>query len=241
MLPAPFLKPFFHLGIVLTATAVIGLLAGGRMQQRGKWLPEIPNDIAAWTAVNVPLDSTTVKILGDPKTRGRQYKNRFGENIDAQVIAAESFDAYHEPAICTSGYGFTLTAQLYPEVFGKGNTARAMVLKHEDTGVRVLMLYWVQYEDGHTEGVSEQPAYADIGQRINIGWQTITNGQQSVLVRVYTRIAPTDTNGAQARRNLFEISRGLYEGIKKDGAAWKQRGGTSQQTAASGKAYHHVG
>ena len=230
------LKPFIHLGAVLSVTAIIGLLSGARMQQRGQWLPEVPNEIAAWTATDVPLESATVKTLGEPQSLGRQYKNPFDETIDAHVISAKTFDSYHEPAMCMSGYGFTLTAQIFPEVFGNEKQARAMVLKHEDSGVRILMLFWVQYEDGSTTGMGDLPAYADMSQRLKVGVNTVTNGKQAVIVRVYTRIAPGDTSGAQARRNLYEVSRGLYEGINKDSKVWRDRSTKLAHDAKEGEA-----
>ncbi|MBC7805450.1 MAG: exosortase-associated EpsI family protein [Akkermansiaceae bacterium] len=217
------LKPFIHLGAILTVMAVTGIVTGTRMQQRGQWLPEVPNEIGPWRAIDVPLESTTVKLLGAPKTLGRQYKNPFDEPVDVHVISGESFDAYHEPAMCMSGYGFTLTAQIFPRVFEKDNSARAMVLKHEDSGVRILMLFWVQYEDGSTSGIGDMHAYGDISQRMNVGWNTVMNGKQCVIVRAYTRIAPGDGSGAQARRNLYEVSRGMYKGIKNDGSIWRDR------------------
>ncbi|MBC8135354.1 MAG: exosortase-associated EpsI family protein [Fibrella sp.] len=225
------LKPFIRLGAIFTAMAVMGIITGTRMQQRGQWLPEVPNEIGPWRAIDVPLESTTVKLLGEPKTLGRQYKNPFDEPVDVHIISGESFDAYHEPAMCMSGYGFTLTAQLFPKVFDKDNTARAMVLKHEDSGVRVLMLFWVQYEDGTTSGIGDMHAYADISQRMKVGWNTVMNGKQCVIVRAYTRIAPGDTTGAQARRNLYEVSRGMYQGIKGDGSIWRNRSSKLAQAA----------
>jgi len=231
MISHPLLKPFVHLCVILSITAMIGIVSGTRMQKRGQWLPEVPNEKGSWTGVDVPLESMTVKTLGNPKTLGRQYIDPFEETVDAHVIAAESFDSYHEPAMCMSGYGYTLTAQLFPDVFGGGNRARAMVLKHEDSGIRVLMLYWVQFEDGTTTGIGNLHATADLSQRLMTGWNTVTNGKQCVIVRVYTRVPPGDTNGAQARRNLYEVSRGLYEGIKKDGALWRSRHKDSQQAS----------
>ena len=219
----PNLRPYLHMAIVLALTATIGLFSGNRMGQRGQWLPEVPTEIGVWTGVDVPLESATVETLGNPQTLGRQYKNPFDEKVDVHVVSTETFEAYHEPAMCMSGYGFTLTAQLFPEVFGKGNAARAMVLKHEASGVRVLMLYWVQYEDGTTTGMGDTPGYADMSRRLQVGLNTVAIGKQAVIVRVYTNIMPSDTSGAQARRNLYEVSRGLYQGIKNDGRIWRQR------------------
>jgi len=217
------LRPFTHMAVLLAITAAVGLFSGIRMSQRGQWLPEVPTEIGAWTGVDVPLESATVKTLGDPKTLGRQYKNPFDETVDAHVVSTETFEAYHEPAMCTSGYGFTQTAQLFTPAFGKNNEARAMVLKHEATGIRILMLYWVQYEDGTTTGMGDTPAFDSPARRFQVGLNTVGSGKQAVIVRVYTRIAPGDVTGAQARRNLYEVSRGLYEGIKKDGKVWRQR------------------
>ncbi len=232
------LRPFTHMAVLLAVTATIGLFSGVRMSQRGQWLPDVPIEIGSWTGVDVPLESATVESLGSPKTLGRQYKNPFDETVDAHVISAETFDSYHEPAMCSSGYGFTQTAQLFTGVFGKTNEARAMVLKHEATGIRILMLYWVQYEDGTTSGMGDTPAFDSPARRFKIGLNTVGSGKQVVIARVYTRISPGDATGAQARRNLYEVSRGLYEGIKKDGKIWRQRDKrlATEEGSASGNA-----
>jgi len=203
-------------------TAFLGAFIGIRQQQRGQWLPEIPGQIGEWTPIDVPLDSTTLQFLSNPKTLGRQYKNLFGEMVDTRVISTESFDAFHEPVICMSGYGYTITAQRFIDLFGPGKPAHAIVLKSEDSGMRILMLYWVQYEDGRTTGAGDLHTYADPLQRFLTGWQTVTDGKQSVVVRAYTMVPPTSENSAQARRNLFFVARGLYEQIRQDGTHWRQ-------------------
>lgn len=223
MITRPTLFPFLHIGAVVALTATAGLFASLRMAHRGQWLPRVPNEIGTWTATDVPLETSTATALGNPPALGRQYQNTFDEKVDAQVIAVASFDAFHEPAMCISGYGFTMTGQIFVEPFGPGSTARAMVLKHEDSGTRILMLYWVQYQDGKTTGWGDMRAYNDISQRTRAGWETVTGGKQCVIVRTYTRV-PLDTNADQARRNLYTVSRGLYESIKNDGKMWHGQG-----------------
>ena len=173
------LRPYYHMAIVLTITALLGVFSATRLSQRGQWLPEVPSEIGTWTGVDIPLESARVGELGNPQTLGRVYANPFDEKVTAEVIATQTFDAYTEPNMSKSGYGFTLTAQLFPEVFGKGNAARAMVLKHEESGVRVLMLYWVQYEDGTTSGMGSTSGYADMGRRFQTGVGTVASGQAS--------------------------------------------------------------
>ncbi|HVK05966.1 MAG TPA: exosortase-associated EpsI family protein [Armatimonadaceae bacterium] len=231
-MPAPHptvFSSFVRLGALLTVTAFLGIFVGCRLEKRGLWLPEVPTEIGAWTAVDVPLEERTVATLGYPKTLGRQYVNPFDEKVDAHVIAAASFDAYHEPGMCMAGYGFSLTAETFPQVFGAGNKARAMVLKHDETGIRVLMLYWVQYEDGSTTGRGNLRAYGDLMPRLTTGFKAAASGKQSVIVRIYTFVNPNDPNIEQARRNIYGVARGLHKGIEEDGKQWRGRAAEQRQ------------
>jgi hypothetical protein len=214
---------FVRLGTLLTVTALLGLFIGARLERRGEWLPVVPDQIGAWEAVDTPLEEMTVKTLGNPKTLGREYRNPFDERIQAHIIATASFDAYHEPAICMAGYGYSLTAETFLPLFGPQNFARAMILKNDTSEQRVLMLYWIQYEDGTTSGRGNLRTYNDLVPRLKTGLTTTTTGKQSVIVRVYIPINPLDPNGRQARRSLWEVSRGLYDGVKKDGGVWRTR------------------
>jgi len=225
------LQPFMRLGILIVITALFGLFIGARLELRGQWLPQAPNQIGAWEATDTPLDDTTVKILGNPKTLGRQYHNPFEEQVQVHVIATASFDAYHEPPVCMAGYGYSLTAETFIPMFGPKNYVRAMILKSDSSGQRVMMLYWIQNEDGTTSGRGNLRNYSDLAPRLKTGVSTATTGQQSVIVRIYTTVNPLDNNGRQARRNLWEVSRGLYEGIKKDGATWRSRPAPSTKGA----------
>lgn len=224
---------FTQLGAFFAVTALLGLFIGYRMERRGEWLPRVPDQINAWEAVDTPLDGSTVRTLGGPKTLGREYHNPFDERVVAHVIATASFDAYHEPEWCMTGYGNTLTAETFLPMFGPKNMVRAMVFKSDSGGQRILMLYWVQSEDGSTTGRGNLRTYNDVMPRLKTGFSSAATGKQSVIVRMYTMISPLDMNGQQARRNLWEVARGLYDGIKKDGASWRQRGGDAAGTAAA--------
>ncbi len=223
-------SPFRPLIITLAITTVLALFIGTRLGRQGQWLPPIPNDIArgAWTATDVPLDTKTLTELGTPKVHGRRYTNPFGENIDAHVIAAASIESYHEPAFCMAGYGYTQTAQkiLYP--FGPGKKVRAIILRRNTTGQRILLYFWVQDQKGATSTQGSFRAYQDYVPRLNLGFKVAVDGDQSCIIRAYTQIHPADPNGRQARRNLDSIAQALHEALKKGS---KFSGKTSEEAS----------
>mgnify|MGYP000990000396 CR=1 FL=1 len=223
---------FRRLAALLVVTALLGLFIGFRLERQGQWLPRVPDQIGAWTAVERPLEDRTAKALGSPRSLGRQYVNLLDDRIETHVIAAESFDAFREPAMCMPGQGFSLTAEMFPDVFGPGKQARAMVLKHDESGTRVLMLFWVQYEDGSTTGLGPlRASAADLMPRLTTGFRAATSGKQAVIVRAYTFVSPTDPKAILARRGLYEVAQGLFKEIEKDGKAW--RPGTTKATTGS--------
>jgi hypothetical protein len=168
-----------------------------------------------WTATDVPLDAKTLSELGTPKVHGRRYTNPFGEHIDSHVIAAASIESYHEPAFCMAGYGFTQTAQkiLYP--FGSGKPVRAIILRRNTTGERILLYFWVQDQKGATSTQGSFRAYQDYVPRLNLGFKVAVDGDQSCIIRAYTQIHPADPNGRQARRNMNSVAQALYQALKK--------------------------
>jgi hypothetical protein len=177
----------------------------------------VPNDIArgAWTATDVPLDAKTLTELGTPKVHGRRYTNPFGEHVDAHVIAAASIESYHEPAFCMAGYGYTQTAQriLYP--FGPGKPVRAIVLRNNTSGQRILLYFWVQDQKGATSTQGSFRAYQDYAPRLNLGVRVAVEGDQSCIIRAYTQVHLADPDGRQARRNMNTVSQALYQALKK--------------------------
>ena len=208
----------YRLGFVLSLTAALVLFIGYRFSQRGKWLPEPPTQIDGWTAIDMPLSQNAVELLGGAPTKGRRYTNTFNEKVEAHAIATASFDAYQEPSLLQPGSGFSLTAEKRIPLFGKDRYVQAMILKSNNDGQRVLMYYWLQYRDGQTNTRGTLRDYRDVFPRLTVGFHSLTDGQQSCILRAYTQIHPADTLGVQARRNLNEVARGLYESFRQKGS-----------------------
>ena len=211
------LAPLRRLGIVLAVTALIMVFVGIRLSNRGQWLPNAPDQIGAWTASDMPMSPAALQLLGSPPAYGRRYTNPFSERVEAHIIATASFDAYHEPAICMSGYGFNLTAEKQLPLFGKDKNVRAMILKNETDGQRILMYYWIQYKDGTTSTRGNLRDFRDVFPRLTVGLTTTISGTQNCIVRVYTQVHPADVQGVQARRNMNEVCRALYAELKRKG------------------------
>jgi hypothetical protein len=198
----------------MSVTAALILLSGYRLQQQGKWLPPLPDDYnSTWSAYEVPLSQASLAKLGYPKAAGRYFVNPFGERVDTHIIATRSLDSYTEPAMLLTGYGFGTTAEKLIPLFGKDRLVRALILRNEASGTRILMYYWVQYKGGSTETRVTQHTYKDVFPKLRIGLEAIIRGEQNCIVRVYTQVHPADHKGVQARRNLNAISRALYESM----------------------------
>ncbi len=215
---------FIRVGFILLLTALPGLFVSARLAQQGKWVPNIPNTAAGvWTATDVPLSEATLNMMGRPPALGRQYQNSFDESVEANIIATRTFDAYTEPLVAQSGYGYSITAETRLPIFGTGvGPVRAVVLKGDNAGDRVLMFFWVQDEKGNVTGEGGLRSNKDVVPRLITGLNVTRSGRQSCIVRAFSRVSPADQYGAQARRNIIEVCRSLYEDLKKDGAAWSE-------------------
>jgi hypothetical protein len=216
-MPALRRRAFQTMSIVFAITAVLVLFVSFRLSQRGQWLPEMPRDFAEWNAADMPLTRSALQLLGFPPSRGGRYQNLFGEKVEAHIISTATFDAYTEPKLVMAGYGYALTAEKRLPLFDKDGGVRALVLRNETTGVRLLMYYWIQYTDGKTITRGSLRSYADIFPRFRLGVNAVTDPKQSVIVRVYTQIHPADTQGLQARRNMNTIAREIHAQLKKQG------------------------
>ena len=209
--------PFRLVSALFAVTAALTIFIGIRADHQGQWLPSVPDSIdQIWTAIDMPIDHLTLARLGHPRALGRQYGNLFQEHVGVNVIAAASIDAFHEPTICMAGYGYSLTAQKYIPLFGPDKPIRAMILRSDTTGQRILLYYWVQDQFGKTTTQSSFRAYQEYGYRLRHGLNATINGRQSCIVRVYTAIRPADLLGRQARRNLDTVSHALYEALRRD-------------------------
>ena len=201
-----------RLAAILLPTALLALFTTYRMGRAGEWLPPLPFNIreGAWSGRDAPLCEGTLAMLGHPKAAGRIYVNPFGEWVSVSVIAADSFDAYHEPTVCSTGYGFYLKAETRPTMAGPGTTVRAMLLRNQDTGQRLILYYWLQNADGTTDTEKRMGNYRDIAARLRTGYGAIVQGQRTVLVRIFSPVPPEDVSGLTTSRNLWQVSLRLY-------------------------------
>ena len=203
-----------RLAAIIFVTACVGLFTTYRFERAGQWLPEVPARVGeAWTAYDTPLPDETLKILGNPKALGREYRSPFGEVVGVSVIAAGSFDTYHDPTVCNTGSGSVLTAQKVRPIDGPDSPdLRAMVFRRGDA--RIVLHYWIQNRDATTATEARMGTYRDLRARLQTGLGALIKGNQSCLVRVYTVVPPDDERGAQTRRNLDEVSRAVYHALR---------------------------
>lgn len=204
----------------LALVALAGTVATYRFRYAGLWLPPLPDNVGNWKATDTPLSQGTLDILGDPMAHGHEYSNPFNETVYSSVVCAGPFENYHDPTVCVVGSGFTLTAKK-TVAMGEGDwKVRAMVFKQNGAadGVRLMMYYWTQTRRNHTSTAAQMGNFRDIGARLQTGYAAVVQGEQNVIVRIYTEIHPDDTGGAQAQRNLDEICRATYRMLAADGA-----------------------
>jgi hypothetical protein len=218
-------RSFKLLTTIFAVTAVLIMAVAFRLGQRGQWLPEMPGDLAAWSAAEMPLARSALQILGFPPSRGRRYNNLFNERVEAHLISTATFDAYTEPKMVMAGYGYALTAEKRIPLFDKDGSVRALILRNDSDGTRILMYYWIQYTDGSTVTRGSLRSYADVFPRFRLGMNAVFDPKQSVIVRVYTQVHPADTGGLQARRNMDEIAKAIHAELIKQAKEGKK--GTS--------------
>ena len=215
--------PLLRIGAIIAATALFGAYAKAEFTHAGMWLPSVPDHIGIWDATDTPLPEDTLQQLGSPQALGREYNNAFNEPVRVSVISAGNFEAYHDPTVCITGGGFTLTAKRVFPIDGPGSgLVRAMVFKRTDPQygvVRIVMYYWQQNRDGTTATDAVMGNYRDVLSRFRTGFGAVVQRHQTVLVRVYAPMGPEDRDGIQTQRNVEEISRAVYRAMKKSGAA----------------------
>ena len=105
---------------MVALTTCAGWFSTSRIQHAGDWLPDIPAKIGAWDAVDTPLPPETLRTLGGATGLGREYNTPFNEPVRVSLIAANSFEAYHDPTVCVTGGGFTLTSKRNFPIDGPG-------------------------------------------------------------------------------------------------------------------------
>ncbi len=220
--------PFLKLVVLFGLLAVLMLFSAYRLSSRGRWLPTAPAQIArVWSATEVSLSSDATNQIGHVPTNSYRYTNLFGERVDAHLISTPSFDAYHDPTLLFSPFGYGISAEKVLPLFGPNTQVRAIVLRDDSTRTRALMYYWIQTKSGVvTPGIALSD-YQDAFTRLKLGVSSVSTGEQNCIVRVFTSVHDQDKNGAQARRNLDEVSRTIYQSLKQQAS-----GGVSADNAA---------
>ena len=201
----------YRLAALLAATGVLGIVITLRFARAGDWLPPLPGRLAAWQSRESHLSPQSLAILGNPRWDARLYRNALGEEVAVCFVAAGSFDAYHDPTVCLTGYGFNLSAERHlpmdPARPEDGRRVRAMVFRQaREPRTAIVMYYWLQNRDGTTDTANRMGTYRDLWARMRTGWGAVARGQQTVIVRVLAVVPSGDPTGAQSRRNVRRIA-----------------------------------
>ena len=163
-------------------TTLLALFMNFRLSHAGDWLPELPDQIAegGWRSYNEPIPNTVLELLGNPRGSGRTYINPYGEWASVSVITAASFEAFHDPTICSVGQGYFLKAEARPLLGDfKGTAARVMLMRNPDRNLQALEYYWLQNDDGSTETAKRMGNYKDILARTQTGLDSVIWGTQN--------------------------------------------------------------
>ncbi len=204
----------------LAIIAFAGTFATYRFRNAGLWLPPLPDNIGNWKAVDTPVSKDTLALLGFPLACGHEYQNQFSEVVYSSAVCAGPFENYHDPTVCVASNGFQLTAKkTLPMEIGKWKV-RAMIFKKSTPrgDMRIMMYYWTQTRRGNTATEARMGNFRDMGARLQTGYSSVVQGEQNVIMRIYTVIPPDDTEGKQSQRNLNEICTATYKLLLEDGA-----------------------
>lgn len=211
---------------LLAVTGLLGLWVMWRFQVAGSWLPTLPDRVGDWTGEETPLPEHALRLLGGPKATARVYTNPLGERVAVNLVAAGSFDAYHDPTICYPGLGYNQTAERIvaaePPGEGDGREFRVMVFRSAARRDAVVMFYWLQRRDGTTSTDMRGGATGDFPGRLRTGISTALFGRQTVIVRVLTISPPHEKTGGQAVRNVREVSEAVLAHVTSDAERGRQ-------------------
>ncbi|MDX1933063.1 MAG: hypothetical protein SFU56_10700 [Capsulimonadales bacterium] len=208
---------FVGLTVVFGVTAILLFVIGIRLQQRGRWLPELPTEIGSWIGARKDVPRIALEALGNPLSRGVEFSNVFEERVQAQVFATSDFESYLDPKVFMARYRYGLTAQREIPLFGKDGGVRGLVFRGVEGNDRVLMYYWVQYRDGRTSATESLTQKEDLLTRVRLGAEATLRGTENCVVRVWVSILPNDRNGVQSRRNMDEVCRAIHDSLKEQG------------------------
>ena len=208
-----------RLSVLISITAVLTVLIAIQLSRQRVWLPTMPLSLGAWNASEVPLDRVTLAALGEAHAQGYRFTNPFGERVEVQIVATDTYAAYHDPPVCQPVFGNVKTAFKTMYVLGPAHPVQGLVIQNQNEGARMLMYYWVQYKDGSIGGADAPTLQQDgLPQRLAVGWDKTRHISPSCVVRLFTSINPDDNMGLQARRSLDEISGRVYATLKQEGA-----------------------
>lgn len=200
-----------RLALLLFLTAAVGFVFDKRIGQAGGWLPPIPPKQGLWRSKDAKEDWT---MIDASKYLSRTYANAFGEQVQVFIVAPESADVYTDPRGCLRGGAFDVTAEREIALDKPGSEVRAMVLRHPQR--QLVMYYWIQDRAGEVS--SESTIHGKVNPRTQLIKHlanTLLSGRQRCLIRVYAPIEANDPTGIQARRNVHEISRLVYQSLLK--------------------------
>ncbi|MDX1933060.1 MAG: exosortase-associated EpsI family protein [Capsulimonadales bacterium] len=211
-------RPLAAMGVAILLVALFGGFASARFRHAGEWVPAIPNTIGHWESIDSPIAAEILEGLGNPPTISKMYVNPLGERVYASVMAVGPFENYHDPMVCIAGGGnFSMTAREIFPLDGPGSgKIRAMIFRRRDGAVRMLMYYWQQSRDGSTDTSARMGNYRDMLARFDTGLGAVVIGRQTCLMRIHAFIRPDDPDGVQAQRNVEEISRTIYQALRRD-------------------------
>lgn len=209
-----------QVALPLAMIAFAGTFATYRFRHAGLWLPPLPESIGNWKAVETPIPKSTLALLGYPMARGYEYQNQFGEVVYSSAVCAGPFENYHDPTVCVTGNGFDLTAKK-TLAMGMGKwKVRAMIFKKSTPNgdMRIMMYYWTQTRRGNTATEARMGNFRDMFARLQTGYSSVVQGEQNVIMRIYTVIPPDDVDGKQSQYNLNEVCAATYKLMLEDGA-----------------------
>ena len=146
------------------------------------------------------------------------------------MIAAGSFEAYHEPAVCMSGFGYRAvretTAPLATGAAGESGRgdgrARVLLLQEPGgAGRQMVMVHWLQNRDGSTDTGRKMGTYRDLLSRLRTGLGATARGHQTVIVRAMAVVPPgrnvpaaTEAARGQVQRNVAAVAGALYRRMR---------------------------
>lgn len=216
------MNAFFRIGLCIGVTALLGGFSSYQFTHSGSWLPGLPPQIGLWEAIETPVPSATLALLGNPQAAGFEYVNPLGDRVQVSLVAAGPFENYHDPTVCVGGpaAAFTLTAKRNVRLDATSKAeARAMVFQNRrNKKLRIIMYYWQQNRDGSTSTAARMGNYRDIQARFETGFGAVVLGHQTVLLRIYAPfLEDQDPKGVHTQNSVHEISQAIHRALLESG------------------------